>query len=83
MKTFEKRAKKLLKEYSSLKNQVLDTNLHHLYDAMLYDIKGFNEELYVPEGKEGDEVLLNDLKNQVKAVRELVKAEKKVSFTFG
>ncbi|MHA2218075.1 MAG: hypothetical protein ACXACY_19240 [Candidatus Hodarchaeales archaeon] len=68
---------KLLKEYSKLKDEILE-HTNEFYDAMLYDIEGFNS---ISE----DEILIftDDLENQVKAFKSILKGLKKISYTFG
>ena len=64
---------KLLGEYEDLKDSLMEyTNLH---DGMYYDIRGYYEEGY-------EESLLEDLNNQVKACRKLLKGHKELNYIF-
>jgi hypothetical protein len=69
----ENRFYKLLGEYEDLKDSLMEyTNLH---DGMYYDIQGYYEEGY-------EESLLEDLNNQVKACRKLLKGYKELNYIF-
>ena len=83
MSAIEKKFEKLIREYIKLKDKLLD-NKHlkgWVYDAMLYDIEGFEMEFYDLE--EHQQKYLNILEDQVKAFRLISKGLSKVSYTFG
>ena len=69
----ENRFYKLLGEYEDLKDSLMEyTDLH---DGMYYDIQGYYSEGY-------EDSLLEDLNNQVKACRKLLKGYKELNYIF-
>ena len=73
----ENRFYKLLGEYEDLKDSLMEyTDLH---DAMYWDIKGYYEEVSEVYNEES---LLEDLNNQVKACRKLLKGYKELNYIF-
>jgi len=70
----ENRFYKLLGEYEDLKDSLMEYNDNH-YDGMYWDIQGYYEEGY-------NESLLEDLNNQVKAYRKLLKGYKELNYIF-
>lgn len=70
----EKRFDDLLSEYNSLAYSLLEYN-KDLYNGMYYDIEG-----YISEGY--NRIQLEDLNNQVKACRKLLKGYKELHYIF-
>ena len=70
----ENRFYKLLGEYEDLKDSLMDYD-DNLHDGMYWDIRGYYEEGY-------EESLLEDLNNQVKACRKLLKGYKELNYIF-
>lgn len=68
---------KLLREYVELKDKIMDID-DRFYDAMYYDIRGYDEEFY-----REDYDLLPELERQVKACRSLLKGLKGLNYIFG
>lgn len=69
---------RLLREYSELRDYFLDENMGEVfYDAMLYDIEGYNS---VGE----DEILsfLPELKKQVNGFKLIKRGLEKIDYTF-
>lgn len=66
----------LIREYNLIKDELLDyTEAYH--DAMYFDIDGYAEQI-----AEGEYDELEDLQNQVKAVRMLLDAHKALNYIF-
>ena len=75
MKRTKNNFEKLLEEYRTLKDELLDFE-ENLHDGMYYDIQGYWEEYNEYEG------LFDDLHNQVKACRNLLKGYKELHYIF-
>ncbi len=69
---------KLLGEYEDLKDSLMEYN-DNLHDAMYYDIRGYYEEVSEVYNEES---LFEDLNNQVKACRKLLKGYKELNYIF-
>ena len=82
MSKVEEEYYKLLKEYRELKDRSLNYKQlkDWVYDAMYYDINGF--EIEIETEKEMLEEI-KDLKKQVKAFKAVFDNLDKISFTFG
>jgi len=63
----------LIIKYIDLRDELMDYTMEH-FDAMSYDIDGYLEE---------DEIDIDELKNQVKAFKILLKAYKLIYYTYG
>ena len=66
----------LLKEYSRLKNELIN-HTEHFHDGMQYDIEGFWESVMEEDYSE-----LKALQNQVKAFNKLLEGYKLINYTF-
>jgi hypothetical protein len=76
MKSARHEMQELLQEYAHITDSLLDyTDIHH--HAMHWDIMGYAEQI-----AEGDYDELEDLQNQVKAVRMLLDAHKALNYIF-
>jgi hypothetical protein len=76
MKSARKEMQELIREYSRIKDELLDyTEAHH--DGMLFDIEGYCEQ--IAEGEYDD---LEALKQQLGAVRMLLEAHKNLNYIF-
>jgi len=73
----EKRYLDLVKKYSKIKDEVLEFTKEY-YDYMLYDIEGY---LSIDEEDYGD--YIQDLENQVDAIKLLKKSLQKINYIFG
>jgi hypothetical protein len=76
MKRTKNNFEKLLEEYRTLKDELLDFE-ENLHDGMYYDIQGYWEEYNQYEE------LFDDLHSQVKACRNLLKGYKQLHYIFG
>lgn len=63
----------LITEYIDLRDSLMDYTMVH-FDAMSYDIDGYIDE---------EEIDIDELKNQVKAHKMLLKAYKLIYYTYG
>lgn len=79
MKTIEKQALELLRKYSEIKDDLLDYT-DELHDGMLYDIRGYYEEL--DEGGITDKDLAI-LKKQVNSFELILKGYKGIKYIYG
>tara|TARA_R110002051_G_C8719697_1_gene496511 strand:+ start:620 stop:853 length:234 start_codon:yes stop_codon:yes gene_type:complete len=76
MKKTENNFRKLLNEYSSLKDELMEFE-ENLHDGMYYDIQGYWEEF-----DENFIYYFDDLYNQVKACRNILKGYKELKYIF-
>ena len=75
MKNTEKNFIKLYNEYAELKDELMEYN-ENLHDSMYWDLQGYYEE------SDDHEELFDDLYNQVKACRNLLKGYKQLRYIF-
>lgn len=75
MKNTQNNFIKLYNEYAELKNELMDYN-ENLHDSMYWDLEGYYEE------SDDHEALFDDLYNQVKACRSLLKGYKQLNYIF-
>ncbi len=74
MKNTKKNYEKLLNEYESLKNELMNHE-ENLYDSMNWDLEGYYEEY-------NNKDLFDNLYNQVLACKSLLKGYKKLNYIF-
>jgi hypothetical protein len=77
MKNTENNFNKLLNEYAELKDKLIEYTFNgNLHDSMYWDLEGYYAE------SDDHEELFDDLYNQVKACRNLLKGYKQLHYIF-